>query len=344
MSERLEQLFWDEASIEVAAGHGGAGAISFRREAFVTRGGPDGGDGGRGGDVVLVADRGLASFLGFRGRPLWEAEDGKAGTSRNCTGRSAEDLVIRVPVGTVVRDALQGNVLKDLNEDGLTLIVAKGGLGGHGNAYFATATRRTPRFAQPGLPGERRKLRLDLKLIADVGLVGLPNAGKSTLISRLSALRPKIADYPFTTLQPALGVVAIDAGKSLTLADLPGLIEGAHEGHGLGDRFLRHIERTRVIAHLVDVGASAEMEPLQAVRVIERELAAFSSTLASKPRLLVATKVESEEAEELARALATELKREILLISSATGRGLGELKGALWKAVGEVAESGTASV
>jgi GTP-binding protein len=340
----VEHLFWDEALVEVAAGHGGPGVVSFRREAFVTRGGPDGGDGGRGGDVILVADRGLASFLGFRGRPLWEAEDGKPGASRNCSGRSAADLVIRVPVGTIVRDALHGNVLKDLNEDGLSLVVAHGGLGGHGNSYFASATRRTPRFAQPGLPGERRKLRLDLKLIADVGLVGLPNAGKSTLISRLSALRPKIADYPFTTLQPALGVVAIDEAKSITLADLPGLIEGAHEGHGLGDRFLRHIERTRVIAHLVDVGACAEMEPLQAVRVIERELNAFSSTLASKQRLLVATKVESEEAEELARALAAELGREVLLISSATGRGLAELKAALWRAVGSATESGLAGV
>lgn len=338
-----DDLFWDEATLEVEAGHGGSGCVSFRREANVSRGGPDGGDGGQGGDVVLVADRHRSSFLGLRGRPLWKAENGRSGGSQNCTGRSGKDLEIRVPVGTLVKDARHGNVLRDLVVPEARLVVARGGKGGKGNAAFASATHRAPREHQAGVPGEHLRIRLDLKLIAEVGLVGLPNAGKSTLISRLSALRPKIADYPFTTLQPALGVVPIGPDRTVTLADLPGLIEGAHRGQGLGDRFLRHIERTRVLAHLVDVTPELADDPLEAVRVIEHELEAFSPALAAKPRLLVATKVESAEAEEAAERLAADLDRRVLVVSSATGRGLDLLKATLLEMVDAAREDSASS-
>ncbi len=321
-------MFRDEAVIKVRAGRGGRGIVSFRREKFVPRGGPDGGDGGRGGSVILVADPGKSSLYDLAHTPVLQAENGKPGGGGNRTGRSGEDLVIPVPVGTLVYALPRGNLLKDLDRPGARVVVARGGKGGRGNARFATAERRAPRFAEEGSPGEERELKLELKLIADVGLVGLPNAGKSTLLSRLSAARPKVADYPFTTLAPVLGIVELDPSRVLVVADLPGLIEGAHQGHGLGDRFLRHVERTRLLLHLVDCSSTAP-DPVESFRVIRRELESYSPVLASKEWIGAATKMDDPAGEEKARALEEALGRPFLRISSVTGRGLKELLRAL---------------
>ncbi len=321
-------VFKDEAIIEVQAGKGGDGIVSFRREKYVPRGGPDGGDGGKGGSVVLVADPSLNSLYKIGSSPLYKAEDGESGKGSNMTGRSGKDLVVRVPVGTLVYDADRGYLLKDLSFEGAKVVVAKGGKGGKGNARFATPEMRAPRFAEKGRKGQRRKLRLELKLIAHVGLVGLPNAGKSTLLSRLSSARPKIADYPFTTLTPHLGIVELDIGRTFVLADIPGLVEGAHEGHGLGHRFLRHIERTKYLLHLVDCSSMAE-DPVRAWETIRKELEAYSKELASKEYLVVATKMDDPMAMERAGKLEKALGREVLRISAVTGFGLDRLLGAL---------------
>jgi GTP-binding protein len=318
-------MFRDEALIEVQAGQGGDGRVGFHREKFVPLGGPDGGDGGKGGSVWLVANASLNSLLPIGRRHRYRASDGAPGMGGLKAGRDGEDLVLEVPVGTQVYDATRGNLLRDLARDGQRLEIARGGRGGRGNARFATAVRQTPRHAESGRPGERRDLRLELKLFAEVGVVGLPNAGKSTLLASVTAATPKIADYPFTTLAPQVGIAALSEAETLVLADLPGLIEGASAGHGLGHRFLKHVERCRAILHLVDCSATAPTEPVEAWRVIERELAEFSPELVEKPRITAASKVEDEAAEARAAELEAAIGMRVWRISALRRKGLGEL-------------------
>jgi GTPase len=324
-------VFVDEARIWVKAGDGGNGCLAFRREKYVPRGGPSGGDGGHGGSIILEATSQENTLLRYRYDREFRAERGRHGEGSNRSGRSGEDLVLLVPVGTVVYDEESGQPIADLAEDGRRLAVVHGGRGGRGNARFAKPWHRAPTEHEAGQPGEERRLRLELKLLADVGLVGFPNAGKSTLVSRISAARPKIADYPFTTLEPHLGVVSADGtpwGRTFVVADLPGLIEGAHKGAGLGIRFLRHIERTRLLAHLVDVSDGNPRDPVRDFEVIMRELAASSAELAAKPMIVVATKMDAathpEKCDRL-REFATARGLPFYPISAVTGAGVGEL-------------------
>lgn len=323
-------MFRDEATIEVIAGKGGDGLVSFRREKYVPRGGPDGGDGGDGGSVVLLATSRESSLLRIGRQYRYSAPKGRPGQTQKRHGRGGEDTVIEVPIGTQVFDKDRGNLLFDLAEDGARLVVAEGGRGGKGNVHFATSVRQVPRHATKGLDGEQRLLRLELKIFADVGLVGLPNAGKSTFLSVVTAARPKVADYPFTTLDPQVGIAEIGTGRTMVLADLPGLIEGAAEGHGLGHRFLKHVERCRALLHLVDVSEHATTPAPEAFRTITAELAEFSSELAAKPRILVATKVEDEGDEERIAALEAEAGQPALRLSSLKREGLGQVLGAAW--------------
>jgi len=330
-------MFIDEADIHVKAGDGGDGAVTFRREAHVPRGGPSGGDGGDGGSVILRARRGLDTLMDFRGRHHWCAADGRPGRSKNMAGAAGDDLVIDVPPGTLVYDEDSGLLIKDLNRPGMQATVARGGKGGRGNARFATPTHQTPREAEPGTPGQERRLHLELKLIADVGLVGLPNAGKSTLLSRLSAARPKVADYPFTTLEPHLGIVEAGPDRRFVLADLPGLIDGAHRGVGLGDAFLKHIERTRMLVHLVEIEPHAHDSPADAYRAIREELAAYSTELAAKPELVALTKADLLPGDDGPRAdLAEAIGKPVLAISSVSGTGLKALLAAILERLAEV--------
>lgn len=328
-------MFIDEVTIRVKAGDGGNGCVAFRREKYVPRGGPSGGDGGRGGDVILVSSEHYNTLLHFRFNPEHQAERGRHGEGSNRAGRDGASMELPVPVGTVVYDAVTGALIHDFTRPGERIVVARGGRGGRGNARFATSRHQAPRHAEPGQPGEERVLRLELKLLADVGLVGFPNAGKSTLISRISAARPKIADYPFTTLEPHLGVVAVE-DRSFVVADIPGLIEGAHQGHGLGTRFLRHVERTRVLAHLVDVSETSGRDPVRDFQVVLQELASFSSELVAKPMLVVATKLDilqDPRRLEALRRLAERRGLPFYAISSLTGQGIETLKRAMAEAV-----------
>ncbi len=323
----------DRADIYVRGGKGGPGCLSFRREKFIPKGGPDGGDGGDGGSVYIEAAAGIDTLLDFAGRHHWIAENGRPGEGRLKSGRCGKDLVILLPPGTLVFDRETGVLIKDLAEAGDRACVARGGKGGRGNKAFATATDQTPRRAEPGEPAEERWLRFELKLIADVGVVGLPNAGKSTLLSRLSRARPKIADYPFTTLEPQLGIVELSDERRFVMADIPGLIEGAHDGAGLGHDFLRHIERTLVLLHLVDVGTNPDADGAAAVHAyhtVKEELRQHSPVLADKPELVVANKVDLTGADVAARRLATELGQEVLRVSAATGQGLAQMQERLW--------------
>jgi GTP-binding protein len=319
--------FVDEATIRVQAGDGGRGAVSFRREKFVPRGGPDGGDGGHGANVILVATPGLNTLADFRFQRSFKAPHGQPGSSRDCTGASGVDLTVAVPVGTVVHDCDTDEQIADLAVAGEQVLVARGGKGGWGNTRFKSSTNRAPRKAMPGLPGERRELRLELKLLADVGLLGLPNAGKSTLIRAVSAARPKVADYPFTTLHPNLGVVAVGPQRSFVMADIPGLIEGASEGAGLGLKFLKHLQRTRLLLHLVDIAPpDPDADPVKDVRAIARELRKFSPELASRERWLVLNKIDMfdpEEAERRCRDIKRRLrfKGPVYRISGLAGVG-----------------------
>jgi len=325
-------MFIDEARILVKAGDGGNGCLAFRREKFVPRGGPSGGDGGRGGDVVLVSTVHQNTLLQFRFNPEHKAERGRHGEGSQRTGAEGRSLDVQVPVGTVVYDESTGERLYDFTQPGERFTVARGGKGGKGNARFATSTHQAPTEHEPGRPGEEKRLRLELKLLADVGLVGFPNAGKSTLISRISAARPKIADYPFTTLEPNLGVVQFADFRSFVVADIPGLIEGAHLGHGLGVQFLRHIERTRLLAHLVDVSDASGRDPVEDFETVMQELASFSDDLVKKPMILVATKMDAaQDAERVARlrTLAAERGLACFEISSVTGQGIEALKFAM---------------
>ncbi len=318
-----ETLFYDHVKIFVSGGKGGDGLASFRREKYIPRGGPWGGDGGRGGHVILHASSQLATLADFRYRRHYRAEKGGSGGTKNRTGRCGGDLVVRVPVGTLVRSADTGEVLADLVGDGHSVIVARGGRGGRGNIHFATPTNRAPAMAERGEPGAGLTLELELKLLADAGLVGMPNAGKSTLLSRLSAARPKVGDYPFTTLEPSLGVVRVEEGVGFVLADLPGLVEGAHAGAGLGHEFLRHIERTRLLVHVVDVGG---LDPLADAALVEQEMALYGHGLASRPVLMAANKVDLPgAAENLVRLKERYPDREIFPVSGLTGEGLAEL-------------------
>jgi GTP-binding protein len=322
--------FVDEVTIRVEAGNGGTGCLSFRREKYVARGGPDGGNGGDGGDVVLKADAALNTLVDFRFQPLYRAEHGKSGGGRDKTGRSGGDRIVRVPAGTTIIDEDTLETLGDLSAADSTLRVAAGGDRGFGNAHFKSSTNRAPRRTTPGNPGEIRRLRLQLKVLADVGLLGMPNAGKSTLLSRVSASRPKIADYPFTTLTPNLGVVRVDHERSFVMADVPGLIEGAAQGAGLGSQFLRHLSRCRILLHMVDVLPLDESDPLDNVRAIEAELASYSTALAERPCWVVLNKIDlltDEQRDSLLARVQAELgaQRQIDMISAVTGTGLDEL-------------------
>jgi GTP-binding protein len=331
-------MFVDEVDIRVSAGDGGRGCVSFRREKFVPRGGPDGGDGGHGGSVFLVANPHLNTLVNFRFHPEFHARRGQHGQGSNRHGSSGADLELGVPVGTVVfrRDAETGDheQVADLTIEGQRVLIAQGGRGGRGNAQFATSTNRAPRRAEPGWPGEAWALRLQLKLLADVGLVGYPNAGKSTLISRVSAAKPKIADYPFTTLTPHLGVVSLSDDRSFVVADVPGLIEGAHRGQGLGHQFLRHIERTKVLLYVVDVSSASGRDPADDLAVIRRELELFRADLIRRPQLVAANKIDSlDDPERLAglRARAAQWGLPVLEISAVTGQGVPVLLESLWR-------------
>lgn len=330
--------FVDEASIRVDAGRGGNGCLSFLRARNLAKGGPDGGDGGDGGDVILVAEEALNTLVDFRYQPRYRAEVGQAGAGREMTGRRGADAVVKVPVGTTVIDEETLETLGDLVEPGARLLVARGGRRGLGNTQFKSSTNRAPRRTTPGQPGESRRLRLQLKLIADVGLLGMPNAGKSTFLAALSAARPRIADYPFTTLVPQLGVVRVAAGRSFVLADIPGLIEGAADGAGLGIRFLKHLARTRVLLHLVDPRPLDGSDPLEAIRAIEAELERFSPALAARRRWVVVNKLDLVPEEERADMLdglreALGGERELHAVSAATGEGMRELAAAVSEAL-----------
>jgi len=331
-------MFVDEVDIHVAAGHGGRGCLAFRREKFVPRGGPSGGDGGHGGSVFIVASPHTNTLINYRFHPEFTARRGEHGQGSNRTGHGGADLELAVPIGTLVYEktgdpAEPLRLLADLSEENQRVLVARGGRGGLGNAHFATSTNRAPRKVQPGEPGEEKDLRLELKLLADVGLVGFPNAGKSTLIARISAARPKIADYPFTTLTPNLGVVRMSDDRSFVVADVPGLIEGAHRGLGLGHQFLRHLERTKVLVHLIDVSSATGRNPADDLDIVRRELELFQPTLASKPQLVAANKMDAVDDEERVTALderARALRLPFFRVSAATGSGIPELLEAMW--------------
>jgi GTP-binding protein len=317
--------FIDETKIRVIAGDGGRGCVAFRREKFVPRGGPSGGNGGDGGDVILEADPQLTTLLDLRYQKQYKAAGGQHGMGSDCHGRRGADRVIHVPVGTIIREAATGEFIGDLKVPGERVIVAAGGRGGKGNAHFVSSTHRGPRFAQPGEPGENKELQIELRLLADAGIVGLPNAGKSTLISVISAVRPKIADYPFTTLVPNLGVVSYGDQQSFVVADIPGLIEGAHAGQGLGDKFLRHVMRTRVLIHLIDSSNISKDDPLENWRAVNRELELFDPELIRKPQVVVASKIDIPEARVNAQWLARKLPTEfgpLYTISAVTGEGV----------------------
>ncbi len=321
-------MFIDRAKIYVRGGNGGNGVTAFRREKFVPRGGPSGGDGGRGGDVIIVADSSLNTLLHLRYNPRHVAERGLHGEGSNRSGHTGDDLIVRVPVGTQILDVETGDLLADLADDDARWLAARGGRGGFGNAHFATSTNRAPRYHQDGTPGEERELQLELKLLADVGLVGFPNVGKSTFISTVSAAKPKIADYPFTTLEPNLGVVDLGDFRTFVIADIPGLIEGAHTGAGLGDRFLRHIERTKLLLHLVDISSMTGRDPVADYVIVNQELAAYNPELAGRPQFVVATKMDALD--EPARLDALKVRvgednKPFFAVSSATGEGVREL-------------------
>ncbi|HEX7376421.1 MAG TPA: GTPase ObgE [Pirellulales bacterium] len=318
-------MFVDRVAIQVQGGKGGDGCVSFRREKYVPRGGPDGGDGGDGGSVILLAESGVDSLAALSQRRHWKAESGQGGRGSNCHGRGAHDLVIRVPPGTVVYDAVGGFVLKDLAQVGDQVVAGRGGSGGRGNHHFKTSVNRAPREATPGEAGEARQLVLELKVIADVGLIGKPNAGKSTLLSRLSRARPEIAAYPFTTKYPNLGLVQIHFERSFVLADIPGLIEGAHAGLGLGHEFLRHIERAGILVHLVEPEPADGSAPLANYHVIREELRLYNAALVERPEIVVVSKAELPAADEVRRRLADDLGREVLAVSAVTGAGIDKL-------------------
>lgn len=337
--------FVDQARIFVRAGSGGSGAVAFRREKFVPKGGPSGGDGGDGGSVIVRVDGGLSTLLDFRYKREYQAPSGDPGANKDRYGHAGGDLVLRVPPGTQVYDDDANTLLADLREPDETFVAALGGKGGRGNIHFATSTDRAPRKSEPGLPGEERNLRLDLKLLADVGLLGFPNVGKSSLISRISAARPKIADYPFTTLAPNLGMVQLSDERSFVVADIPGLIEGAHKGTGLGDRFLRHLERTRVLIHLLEVSSTPGRTPLKDYETLNRELALYDPELAARPQIVALNKIDLPDVKTGFKRLAAPFAKRgiaVMAVSAATGAGLTELLEEAWRQITVARKGGTA--
>ena len=326
-------MFIDQAQIWVKAGDGGHGCVSFRRERFIPKGGPDGGDGGRGGNVYFEAVENLDTLLDFAGKHHWQAQNGQPGSGSNKHGANGDDLIIKVPPGTLIYDTDLNLLLKDMNEVGLKICVCRSGKGGKGNKAFATSTNQTPRYAEPGKEGQERNIRLELKLIADVGLVGMPNAGKSTLISRCSAARPKIADYPFTTLEPVLGIVELSDYRRFVMADIPGIIEGASEGAGLGHDFLKHIERTTILVHILDVMPMDGSDPVENYKTIRSELEQHSKALAQKQEIIVANKIDLDPDGKIVKELTEKLQKEIHPISAVTGSGTKELSEFLWQKV-----------
>ena len=331
-------MFIDEAKIYVKAGDGGNGCVSFRREKFIPKGGPNGGDGGKGGSVYFHAVENLDTLMDFASKHHWRAQDGRHGSGSNRHGADGQDLVIRVPPGTLIYDDDLGLLLKDLDQVGLKARVCLGGRGGKGNKAFATAVNQAPKYAEPGKKGQERNIRLELKLIADVGLVGMPNTGKSTLISRCSAARPKIADYPFTTLEPVLGIVELSDFRRFVMADIPGLIEGAHSGAGLGDEFLKHIERTAIVAHILDIMPMDGSDPVENYNAIRHELEQYSKALAQKVEVIIANKIDLDPDGKVVKELREKLKKEVHAISAVTGSGIKELTEFLWHKVKELKE------
>jgi len=328
-------MFIDKAKIWVKAGDGGNGCMSFRREKFIPKGGPDGGNGGKGGCVYFQAVENLDTLMDFAGKHHWRARNGQPGSGNNKHGADGQNLIIKVPPGTLIYDAELELPLKDLNEIGMKVCICRGGRGGKGNKAFATSTNQTPRYAEPGKKGQERNLRLELKLIADVGIVGLPNAGKSTLIARCSAARPKIADYPFTTLEPVLGIVELSDFRRFVMADIPGLIEGAHDGAGLGFEFLRHIERTRIIVHILDIMPTVGSDPVGNYRAIRSELEQYSKKLAQKEEVIVANKIDLDPDGKIVEDLKKKLKKTVYPISAVTGKKVKELTELLWEKIKE---------
>ena len=329
-------MFVDEAQIWIKAGDGGHGCVSFRREKFIPKGGPDGGDGGDGGNVYFQAVKNLDTLIDFAGKHHWQAQKGQQGSSNNKHGANGQDLIIKVPPGTLIYDTDLDLLLKDLSDIDVKVRVCRGGRGGRGNKSFATAINQAPRNAKPGKPGQQRNLRLELKLIADVGLVGMPNAGKSTLISRCSAARPKIADYPFTTIEPVLGIIELSDFRRFVMADIPGLIEGAHAGAGLGHDFLKHIERTTLIVHILDIMPTDGSDPAENYRAIRSELEQHSNILAQKQEIIVANKTDLDPDGETVEELRKKLNTEVHAISAVTGSGMKELSEFLWQKVKEL--------
>ncbi|MFQ5956985.1 MAG: GTPase ObgE [Candidatus Brocadiales bacterium] len=330
-------MFIDEATIYVKGGDGGRGCVSFRRERFVPKGGPDGGDGGKGGDVILRTSAKVDTLMDITSRVKYMAENGLYGEGSNKHGRNGNNLVIRLPVGTVVKDRDSGRVLKDLTEPGQRICIARGGSGGKGNKYFASPTNRTPRTAESGKKGKERWLKLELKLVADVGIIGMPNAGKSTLLSRISKAHPKIAEYPFTTLYPHLGIVQMEEYRRIVVADLPGLIKGAHSGVGLGDEFLRHVERTKLLLHLIDVAPKGGADPLEAYRVIRKELELYNPELSKKREIIAANKVDlvdETHCKKIIKSLEETTSQPVYAISAKTGNNLNVLLNVLAETLG----------
>ena len=329
-------MFIDRAQIWIKAGDGGHGCVSFRREKFIPKGGPDGGDGGSGGDVFFQAVENLDTLLDFAGKHHWQARNGQPGSGSNKHGANGDDLIIKVPPGTLIYDTDLNLLLKDMNEVGLKICVCRSGKGGKGNKAFATSTNQTPRYAEPGKKGQERNIRLELKLIADVGLVGMPNAGKSTLISRCSAARPKIADYPFTTIEPVLGIVELSDFRRFVMADIPGLIEGASDGAGLGHDFLKHIERTTILVHILDVMPTDGSDPVENYKAIRSELEQHSNALAQKQEIIVANKIDLDPAGKIVKELTEKLQQPVHPISAVTGSGTKELSELLWRNIKEL--------
>ena len=332
----IRDMFIDEAKIDVRAGNGGNGCLSFRREKFVPKGGPDGGNGGRGGNVYFHTVENLDTLMDFTCKHHWHAKNGADGSGSNKHGVNGQDLIIPLPPGTLIYDDELNLLLKDLNKVGMKVCICRGGKGGKGNKAFATSTNQTPRITTPGKKGKERNIRLELKLIADVGLLGMPNAGKSTLISRCSAARPKIADYPFTTIEPVLGIVELSDFRRFVMADIPGLIEGAHNGTGLGFEFLKHIERTTILAHILDIMPTDDSDPVENYHTLRSELEQYSKTLAEKTEIIVANKIYLDPDGEIVKDLRKKLKKTIYTISAVTGNGIKELSELLWKKTKEI--------